>query len=204
MAYTRTVNAYSNNPTTKTAITTNQVIALTDIGSVPSTISTVSCLEYSTGMDVVTVLKLTDFVVGTPTAGASLGFGNIIYSYPAGQHFELVYAFDAISLTLGGDATNVDLGLGSVVASGAVSVLSGTATFESRLTGQTVATASGGGAAVSNVLAATAGIGTGISLNTASAVKDVFLNGAAAWAANASGTLKANGHIILKWTNMNV
>lgn len=203
MALTQTVTAYSNNETVKTALSSEYIRAKTPLGSTPSTISTVTATEYSTGKDVVTVLKLTNFVVGTMSAGNSLGIGNIVYTFPAGQHLELVYAFDGISLTAAGDATNVDLGLGSVIASGAVSVLSGTATFENRLTGQTVATASGGGAAASALLAATAGIGTGISLNVAGSVKNVFLNGAASWAANNSGSLTASGTIVLKWTIMN-
>lgn len=204
MALTQTVTAYSNNETPKTAIATNYTRALTPLGSTPSTISTVTATEYSTGKDVVTVLTLTDFVVGALAgAGAALGMGNIIYTFPAGQHFELVYGLSNISLTAAGTAVNTDTGLGSVIASGAVSVLSGTGTFEDRLTGQTIATASGGGTAVSKLLAATAGIGTGISLNATSSVKDVFLNSAGTWNANNVGSLIANGQVVLKWTIMN-
>ena len=202
MAYTRTATPYSNNQTTKTALVSNQVLAKNDIGSTP--VSTVSVLEYSTGKDVVTVLTLTNFIVGALAgAAASLGVGNIVYSFPAGQHFELVYGFSSVSLTCAGTAVNTDTGLGSVIASGAVSVLSGTATFESRLTGQTIATASGGGAAASALLGATAGIGTGISLNVAASVKDVFVNSAGAWNANNTGNLTMSGVIVLKWTIMN-
>jgi len=204
MAITRTVNAYSNNITSKTAVATEQVTSLTALGSTPSTISTVTCQEYSTGKDVVTILTLTDFVIGALAgAGAALGMGNILYTFPAGQHFELVYGFSSLSLTAAGTAVNTDTGLGSVIASGAVSVLSGTATFEDRLTGQTIATAAAGGTAASALLAATAGIGTGISLNVAASVKNVFLNSAGTWNANNTGNLTARGTVILKWVNMN-
>lgn len=204
MALTQTVTAYSNQETPKTAISAEYIRAKTALGSTPSTISTVTATEYSTGKDVVTVLTLTNFVVGALAgAGAALGMGNIVYTFPAGQHFELVYGLSNISLTAAGTAVNTDTGLGSVIASGAVSVLSGTGTFEDRLTGQTIATDPAGGTAVSKLLAATAGIGTGISLNATNSVKDVFLNSAGTWNANNVGSLTASGTIVLKWTIMN-
>lgn len=204
MAITNTTTAYSNQETTKTALVANQLRQKTALGSTPSSISTVTAVEYGDGKDITTVLTLTNFVVGALAgAGAALGMGNIVYTFPAGQHLELVYGLSDISLTAAGTAVNTDTGLGSVIASGAVSVLSGTATFENRLTGQTIATASSGGAAASALLAATAGIGTGIALNVAASVKDVFLNSAGTWNANNTGNLTATGTIVLKWTIMN-
>jgi len=203
MAITRTVNAYSNNITSKTAIATEQVTSLTPLGSTPSSISTITCQEYSTGGDVLTVLNLTNFVVGALAgAGAALGMGNIIYTFPTGdQHLETAYSFWNLALSATGTAVACDTGLGSVIASGAVSVLSGTATFEDRLTGQAITTAAGGGTAVSaGPIGATAGIQTGIALNTASAVKNVFLNASGTWNANNTGNLTATGQIFIKWT----
>ncbi len=188
--------ATTNNTTVKTALQTESVISKTPLGSTPSSISTITTAEYSTGKDVVTVLTL-NALAG---AAASLGIGNIVYTFPAGQHLELVYGFSNLSLTAAGTAVNADVGLGSVVASGAVSVLSGTATFENRLTGQTIATDPAGGAAASALLGAT---GTGISLNVAGSVKNVFLNAAGGWNANNVGSLTASGVITLKWTIMN-
>lgn len=204
MALTQTVTAYSNNETPKTALSSEYIRARTAIGSTPSTISTVTTTEYSTGKDVVTVLTLTNFVVGAlNSAAAALGMGNIVYTFPAGQHLELVYGFSSLSLTAAGTAVNADVGLGSVIASGAVATLDGTATFENRLTGQTIATAAAGGTAASALLGATAGIGTGIALNVAASVKNVFLNAAGTWNANNTGNLTASGTIVLKWTIMN-
>jgi len=204
MALTQTTTAFSNRETAKIALSSEYIRAKTALGSTPSTISTVTATEYSTGKDVVTVLSLTNFVVGALAgAGAALGMGNIVYSFPAGQHLELVYGFSNLSLTALGTAVNTDTGLGSVIASGAVSVLSGTATFENRLTGQTIATDPAGGAVASALLGATAGIGTGIALNVAASVKDVFLNSAGTWNANNTGNLTATGTIVLKWTIMN-
>ena len=171
------------------------------LGTTP--VGTVSIVEYANGKDITTVLTLTNFIVGALAgAGAALGRGNIVYAFPAGQHFELVSSLSAIVLTAAGTAVATDTGLGSVIASGAVSVLSGTATFEDRLTGQTINTAAGGGAAVSALTAATAGIGTGISLNVAASVKNVFLNSAGTWNVNNTGNLTASGTIVLKWTRM--
>lgn len=204
MALTQTVTAYSNNETVKTALSSEYIRAKTPLGSTPSTISTVTATEYSTGKSVITVLTLTDFVIGALAgAGAALGLGSIVYTFPAGQHFELVYSLSSLSLKAAGTAVNTDTGLGSVVASGAVSVLSGTATFEDRLTGQTIGTDPAGGTAVSKLLAATAGIGTGISLNATNSVKDVFLNSAGTWNANNTGNLTASGKIVLNWQIMN-
>ncbi len=197
-----TITAYSNNEVTKTAIVSEYIRSKTAIGSTP--VSTVTFNEYSTGADVVTVLTLTNFVVGALAgAGAALGVGNIVYAFPASdQHLELVSSFDNISLTATGTAVTTKLGLGSVIASGAVSVLSGTATFQDRLTGVNAATAAGGGTAISSMAAATAGIGTGIALNVAASVKNVFLNAAGTWNADNTGNLTANGRIFLKWTRM--
>lgn len=183
------------------AIRTTSVKAKVPIGTTP--VGTVSIEEYGDGKDFTTVLTLTNFIVGTLAgAAAALGVGNIVYAFPAGQHLELVSSFSSLVLKAAGTAVATDTGLGSVIASGAVNVLSGTATFEDRLTGQTINTAAAGGAAVSALAAATAGIGAGISLNVAGSVKNVFLNSAGTWNANNTGNLTASGTIVLKWTRM--
>lgn len=165
-------------------------------------VSTIVINEYGDSRGMTTVLTLTDFVVGALAgAAASLGVGNICVTFPAGAHFEQLY-YQSISLKCAGTAVAVDLGLGSVIASGAVSVLSGTSTFEDRLTGQATTTSSTGGTAVAALLGATAGIGTGISLNTASSVKNVFLNGAGVWNLNNTGNLTATGTIVIPWIKM--
>jgi len=164
---------------------------------------TVTFKQYGDGRDITTVLTLTAFIIGAPgAAAAAKGFGNIVYAFPAGQHLELVSALSAIVLTAAGTAVASDTGLGSVVASGVIATLDGTATFEDRLTGQTINTAAGGGAAVSALKGATAGIGTGIALNVAASVKNVFLNSAGTWNEDNTGNLTATGTIVLKWTIM--
>lgn len=187
-----------NGAKTFTGVTAVKQAALGSAGA-----GTVAVVEHGDGRDVTTVLTLTNFIVGAlDGAAAAKGIGNIVYAFPAGQHFELVSALNSIVLTAVGTAVSTDTGLGSVIASGIISVLSGTTTFEDRLTGQTISTAAGGGAAASALTAATAGIGTGISLNIAASVKDVFLNSAGTWNADNTGNLTASGTIVLKWTKM--
>jgi len=89
------------------------------------------------------------------------------------------------------------MGLGSVIATGTVAVLSGTATFEDYITGQTVSDCAG--TTVRKALGATSGIGTGIALNQVGDVKDVFLNVADGWNAGVTGDLTATGRIVLSW-----
>ena len=166
-------------------------------------VSTVQINEFGDGRDITTVLTLTDFIVGAiPSANAALGVGNIVYAFPAGAHLELAYYF-SLALKLPGAGVACDTGIGSVIASGAVSVLSGTGTFEDRVTGQAVTSAAAGGTAVAvGPIGATAGILTGISLNDASKVKNVFLNAAGTFATTNAGNLTATGTISIKWTRM--
>lgn len=182
-------------------ITADSVRNRIQLGTTP--VGTVSVEEYGTSWDMTTVLTLTDFVIGAiPAVAAAAAVGNIVYAFPAGQHFELVSSLSSIVLTIPGTTVSTDTGIGSVKGTGAVAVLSGTSTFEDRLTGQTISAEAGGGAAVSALTAATAGIGTGISLNVAASIKNVFLNSAGTWNIDNEGDLTATGTIVLKWSRM--
>lgn len=162
---------------------------------------TVTVEEYGDGRDVTTILTLTNFIVGALAgAAASLGIGNKVCSFPAGVHvFQVSYI--NLGFTCAGTSKTPKVGLGSVIASGAVAVLSGTATFMDYLTQQT-ATDSAGTAAPFGPLAPTAGAFAGIALNTAALIKDIFLNAAVAWAADNTGNLTATGTIVLRWTKL--
>ena len=93
-----------------------------------------------------------------------------------------------------------DVGMGSVVGSGAVVTLDGTATFEDTLTGQTWAVALTGVLQTSGApMGATAGLMVGIALNDTGDVKDLFLNVADGWAAGITGNLTASGTIVINW-----
>lgn len=165
--------------------------------------STLSVKEFGDGKHIITEITLTDFVVGALAgAAADLAVGSLLYEHPTGQHLKIASALSALSLTAAGTAVNTDLGLGSVVATGAVAVLSGTATFEDVLTGQTVATAAAGGAAVSVIANPTAGVQTGIALNGTTSEKSLYLNAAGTWNADNTGNLTASGKIILIWDHI--
>ena len=182
-------------------VTTPTVTAITPLTTTP--VGTVAVKEYTNGRDVVTELTLTNFIVGALAgSAAALGVGNIVAAFPTGIHFELVQSLSSVVFTAAGTAVTGVAGLGSVIASGAVSVLSGTATFQDRLAGTAATTGASGGAAVSALACVTAGIGTGIALNVAASVKNVFLNFAGTWNANNTGNLTASGTIVLKWTRM--
>jgi len=153
--------------------------------------------EYGDGNQMNSIIEFTDLVVGTPTAGGNKGIGVKIFTFPAGMHLCIVSSI-SVGLTVGGVTTDTpDIGLGSVIATGTVAVLSGTATFEDYLTGQTAADCAG--TTVRKALGATAGIGTGIALNQVGDVKDVFLNVADGWDAGVTGDLTATGRIVLSW-----
>jgi hypothetical protein len=170
------------------------------VGTTP--VGTVAIQEFGDAYSKTAVLTLTNFIVGALAgAGASLGMGNIVYAYPAGEHVEISY-YQSLSLTAAGTAVNATTGLGSVIASGAVSVLSGTATFQDRLTGQVIPTAAAGGAVTSKTAVTTAGALTGIAINAAASVKNVFLNSAGVWNANNTGNLTATGTIVLAYQRM--
>lgn len=162
--------------------------------------ATVSAVTKGDGRDFTTVLTLTAFVVGTQAAAAAaLGLGNKIFTFPAGAHIHYI-TYMSIGLTCAGTASTPKIGIGSVIASGAVAVLNGTATFMDYLTEQTAADIAG--TATVKAAVATAGAMLGISNNAAASVKDVFLNAAATWAADNVGNLTATGTITLRWSKL--
>jgi hypothetical protein len=176
------------------------------IGSIPET-GTVSLTEYGDGLDITAKITLTDFVIATiPAAAAPLAVGAVIYTCPAGQHFELVYSFSNLSLTLPGTTiADLEIGLGSAAAEGAVFQLDGTPTFEDRINGQTIGVESGGGTAINKVQISTAVLGgnwSGINLNETTGVKFLYLNVAGNWNVDNAGDLLANGDIFIKYTRL--
>lgn len=161
----------------------------------------VTAFEYGDGKSHVTVLSMTSQAVDPPTAAAAEAHGHLLYTFPAGAHLHEVTYMD-IALQGGGtvDTDTPDVGIGSVIASGAQALLSGVgATSEDYITGQT-ATNCSGTATVVGPVGAVAGVLTGISLNTASDAKTVHLNYADTWAG--ADTLAATGTVVLKWTSI--
>lgn len=173
------------------------------VGAV-TTAGTTVAEEHGDAIEHLTKLTMTAFAVGTIADNASLGIGAKFYTFPAGAHEVMSMAMvgaltGAVSVT----AQTPEVGVGSVIASGAVSVLSGTATFEEYIDGN----ASGsGGDTVAPDLAAGAFYKNGaftapILIKTSGGKShDLFLNAAAAWAdVAATGALTFTGVITIKW-----
>jgi len=156
----------------------------------------VTAVETGNGKDIITTLTFNSAEL-TIAGAAAEAVGHLAYTFPAGVHFHEVTDMN-INLQGGGtvDADTPDVGVGSVIGTGAVSVLSGTATFEDYITGQTATDVSG--TAIPATTVATAGALTGISINTASDVKTLHLNVADTWAG--ADTITVTGTIVVKWS----
>ncbi len=140
------------------------------------------------------VSRLTLTAVDVPdiAGGADLAVGALIYTFPAGEVAVRASGMSVAIQQVDGNITadTPDVGLGTVIGSGAVAVLGGTATFENILTGQT-ATDCDGTATVANVA-------TDLSIATAGA-HTVYLNIADGWAASGDANATASGTVIIHW-----
>lgn len=182
-------------------VMTSQESPLTakNVGAVNS-VTGLTGVEYGDGVNHVTVLTMDEMPVGSPVAAANLAFGKKLYTLPAGaQIVEAVYMDLALegTTTIAGDTP--DVGIGSVIASGAVAVLGGNGTFEDYLTGQTSG-AIDGTHDIEKASGATAGALTGIALNISTSAKTIHLNVADGWAG--AGDVTATGRIVLVWKSL--
>jgi hypothetical protein len=125
--------------------------------------------------------------------GAALGIGRLIYTFPAGVIRIISAYFDGVAITQTDgniDDDTPDVGLGTVIASDAVSVLSGTATFESVLTGQTFADCDG--------TATSAGAASTLIID-ASDAHTLYFNVAATWSASGDAAAAISGDVVITW-----
>ena len=180
-------------------------LTTTNVGTV-TTASTTVAEEHGDAISHFTKLTMTNFVVGTGADNASLGIGAKFYTFPAGT----IIVRDATLVggtTLAADVTtgSPEVGIGTVIASGAVSVLSGTATFEDIIDGNASAT---GGDTTGNLTGAAIYKNSDGSTRdsvliktTGGKARDLFLNVAVAWPNSTTGTLAVTftGVITIKW-----
>lgn len=158
--------------------------------------SAVTCTEYGDGKNHITEILLDGLTIGSPVAAANLAFGKAIYMFPAGaQLIEAVYMDIALTGTVNIAADTPDVGIGSVIGSGAVAVLGGTATFEDYLTGQTSGAISG-----ANAIKAIGAGNSGIFANLPASSKYLHLNVADGWAG--AGDVTASGKITIVWKTL--
>lgn len=168
-----------------TAIKTAGLQSTLNIGAV----SNGTAVEYGDGYHHATVITVTDFTQAI--AGANLGFGKKIYTFPEGG-IKCKRAQFNITMTAATDTTVGEIGLGTVISSGVVTTLGGTATFEDIVDGFANTAPASDGGDTQAFKECEAGI-----LDGSSTAKDMFLNFAGGWSATENITI--GGTIILLW-----
>jgi len=156
-------------------------VAGTDVGAV----------EYGDGDNHRTRLVLTDVTITVTLA--SLGIGAVIYVFPEG-YITPTYGVIDVDISSDTNTDTPDLGLGDVVASGAITALNGTATFESVMDGMTATAITPVGATSAQQFNAEADNNPYDGHTTA---MNLLLNVADAW--GAAGDIVFNGTIDLWW-----
>lgn len=150
----------------------------------------VTAVHYGDGINVTAVLTVTNAAM-TVGNSASLGTGVLIYTLPAGN---ITVHSSYMQLAIAGVSTTTDtpdVGLGTVIATGVVTVLGGTATFEDIQTGVAADDTNG-----TNEIAASA---AALNVLTGGA-HTVHFNAADAWGANADASATVNGSVVLRYT----
>jgi len=151
----------------------------------------VAATEYGDGDYHKTVLTLTDWTLTVTLA--SLGIGAKIYDMPEGYITPLHGILDLL-ISSDTNTDTPDTGIGDVIASGAVAILGGTATFESILDGFAATAITPVGSATTKQFNAEADNNPYDGHTTP---MDIFLNVADAW--GAAGDIVFNGTIVLYW-----
>ncbi len=128
--------------------------------------------------------------------GAALGVGKLIYTFPAGEIVvNSSYINLAITQTQGNITANTPaVGLGTTIASGVISVLSGTAAFEHIMAGQAAANCSG--------TATVKTVGTQLVIASA-ANHTVYINASAVWSLSGDAAALLTGTVVLNWSFIN-
>jgi len=152
--------------------------------------------HYGDGRNMRAVVTLTNVAV-TVGQSANLGTGALVYTLPDGAI--LIHgAYMSVGLS-GVTITNdtPDIGLGTVIASGEITTLDGTATFENILTGQTMDDTNG----TAEVKAAGPTAGAPLEITTAGA-HTVHVNLADGWGNNTDASGLLNGTVVIDYTWM--
>lgn len=152
----------------------------------------VTALEEGFGSFHRTILTVSS-VLPAIAGGADLAVGKKLYTLPAGAKIiksaYMSMALDEVDGNITADTP--DVGLGTVIATGAVAVLSGTATFEDILTGQTAADCNGT-ATVKTVADQIKVIETGDA-------HTIHFNAADGWAASGETACPILGTVVIEW-----
>jgi len=153
----------------------------------------VTAVHYGDGVNVTAVLTITNLPL-TVGVSENLGVGALIFTLPAGACL-IRDAYMSVGLS-GVTITNdtPEIGLGTVIASGAVAVLSGTATFEDIITGQVAADTNG--TATVKGTAPTANVPLEI---TTGGAHTIYVNMADGWGANTDADGVLNGTVVISY-----
>jgi hypothetical protein len=168
----------------------------TKIGNTPINAGDV-VLEDLEGSIFRLVISVAEFVQAIGTV--DLGFGRQIFTFASAGRLKIMSTRLDISIVSDGVATVVDgeAGIGTVVASGAVAVLGGTATFENGMIGDNGVIAAVGAGATLQVTGTDA---DKTLIDGTSAAPDLFLNiavnGGVAGNLTISGTIEIIGQLI--------
>lgn len=114
-------------------------------GKNPGTVSSgVTAQEYGDSLNHISVLTLSGAAI-TVGDNVALGVGKLLYTFPAGDIIvEKAFRNAGMTLTTGTPTTDTpEVGLGTVIAAGAITALSATGTFEDIMTGANLADMAG-------------------------------------------------------------
>ena len=192
-----TIDGYTIGATTPGQITALEVLSPYNVGT---TGTGVASEEYGDSRHHLTILTLgAGCVLPTIAGGASLGVGTLLYTFPAGaQSINSSNISVAITQTKGHiNANTPTVGLGTVVASGAISVLSGTATFQNINVGVAAANCTGTATVQTAIPTANYSLITDVG-----GVKALYFNAAAAWAASGDTGALLSGTVTVEWDTL--
>ena len=160
-----------------------------------------TALEYGDGYTHTTVLTV-NTTLPAIAGGAALGIGKLLYTLPAGaQIVSSSYFSLAITQTQGNITSDTPVvGLGTTVASGAVSVLSGTAAFQNISAGKAAADCDG--TATTQTALATASPFALVINATGGLNHTIYANVAATWTAGGDAAALLTGTVVLNWQFM--
>lgn len=158
----------------------------------------VTPIEQGNGYSQTTILTVSQVNALTLADNASIADGYLLYTFPAGT-VVIDYAYMTMAVQAAGAQLindTPDVGLGTVIGTGAVATLDGTAEFEDIITGQT-ATDADGTATVKTALP-TAAVPFVIESGDA---HTLHFNVADAWADDTGGDLTADiaGTVVIVW-----
>lgn len=163
-----------------------------------------SCNDVCTdGVNHVTTLRLNSFYRPI-TADADLAFGQKLFTFPSRVIQPLGgWARFSMNCPTGLSTTAGEVALGTVVGAGAVSVLTGTGTFNNLLKAETLTTVAANTTETQTLLSAGGVAGVTEPLDGITSALSAFFNIASAWNQTSSENVTfSSGIVVLKWADL--